>query len=364
MRRPAHEQTRGRVRALQPRAHQHVRNVEHRRTAVAPVREQEPAHRFGAAPGPACTQRHAQGDAGQRREGSRLRGDRRQGGVGGIHGVAEALEPVQPRAVAARVGDGEPARGHDDGVSLERGRALPCDPPNGSIAPDAGHAGPGHEARPPARREREQAIAHVPGPVRRREELGRLLLFHQPESQLVLEEGGLLGQRPGAHQLAQRVRRRVRHEARLVQARRQHVAAAAAADQDLAAAVERAFHERCFRPAGGREDRRHAARGPRSDHHDASHTRPLERSAIRPPPAVRQRNLGRRRHPASRSSRSGARGWVHTVSRSRRRRDSPDTPLQESTLCSDSRSRRRRRYGYGIVTVCVRAPCCCVRRGT
>ena len=76
------------------------------------------------------------------------------------------------------------------------------------------------------------------------------------------------GQR--AHDLAQRVRRRVGDEARLVQPRGEHVAAPAAADEDLAPAVARALQRaRVSAPALGGEDRRHRARRARADHRDA-----------------------------------------------------------------------------------------------
>ena len=64
------------------------------------------------------------------------------------------------------------------------------------------------------RRQRQQAVAHVARAVRRGKELGRLLLLDQRQAELALEEGDLLGERPRAEDLAQRVGRRVGDEAR------------------------------------------------------------------------------------------------------------------------------------------------------
>ena len=83
------------------------------------------------------------------------------------------------------------------------------------------------------------------------------------------KKSDLLSQRPGAEHLAQQVRRRIGDEARFVEAHRQHVAASAAADEDLAAAVARALEQSGLGAGLRGEDRGHGAGRARTDDDDA-----------------------------------------------------------------------------------------------
>ena len=67
------------------------------------------------------------------------------------------------------------------------------------------------------------------------------------------------------------MRRRVGDEPRLVEPRGKDVAASAAADQNLAAAVFRAFEEQCLCALGRGENRRHRAGRAGADYDDAWH---------------------------------------------------------------------------------------------
>ena len=87
----------------------------------------------------------------------------------------------------------------------------------------------------------------------------------------LFEERDLLVERPRPHDAAQQMRRRVGDKARLVEARGQDVAASAAADENLAAAVLRAFEEQRLGAPRRREDRGHRAGGAGADYDDAWH---------------------------------------------------------------------------------------------
>src|SRR4029077_19498681 len=108
------------------------------------------------------------------------------------------------------------------------------------------------DAAPPC--EVQQAVAHLAAAVRDRKELARLGLQRQRDSGLLLEETALLGERPGAEDLAQRVGGGVGDEAPGIDGGGEEVAPAAAADQDLPAAVARAFQQQDAAVAGRRED--------------------------------------------------------------------------------------------------------------
>ncbi len=62
-------------------------------------------------------------------------------------------------------------------------------------------------------REVQQAIAHVPRALRRREELCRLHLFDERQAELALEEGDLFPERPRTHDAADEMRRGIADEA-------------------------------------------------------------------------------------------------------------------------------------------------------
>ncbi len=226
-------------------------------------------------------ERDRQRDPGEARE-RRARADQRcQRRVGLVHGVAQTLEELQAEAVAAGPGHREASRCDDDGIGLERRRALARDDPAAAVRRESVDQRVRQQRHAAAASERQQAVAHVAGAVGRGEELAGLRLLHQDEAELALEEGDLLAQRPGAQHLSERVRGGIGHEPRLVDARRQDVAAPAAADQDLAPAVGRALEQQRLGVGRGREDRRHRAGRARADHR---HTPPAgrhERKIIR-----------------------------------------------------------------------------------
>ena len=120
-------------------------------------------------------------------------------------------------------------------------------------------------------RECDEAVANVLGAVRPRKQLARLRFERQGNAEIVLEERALLVQRPRSQHAAHQVGRRIGDETLGSQHRRQHVAAPAAADQDLAAAIGRAFDQRdvgavrrskrrCDEPSRAAADDRHRHR--------------------------------------------------------------------------------------------------------
>ena len=119
-------------------------------------------------------------------------------------------------------------------------------------------------------REIQQAIAHVARALRRGKELRRLYLLDERQSELALEEGDLLPQRPRSHDPADEVRWSLADEARFVELGWKDVAPAAAADEDLASAVGGALDEEGLGARSRGEDRRHRARRARADHDDAA----------------------------------------------------------------------------------------------
>ena len=137
------------------------------------------------------------------------------------------------------------------------------------------HQRVGNESRAVAGGERQEPIADVTRALRDRKELGGLHLLHQGQPDLPLEEGDLFLQRPGPDDVAQRVRRGVGDEARLLHSGRENVAAAAAADENLASAVPRPLEQEGLRAAGRGEDRGQDARGARADHSDTAASLPL-----------------------------------------------------------------------------------------
>ena len=111
----------------------------------------------------------------------------------------------------------------------------------------------------------DQPVANVARAVRSRKQLAGFFLERQRDLEIALEELALLVQRPGAQHAAQQVRRRIGDEALGRQHRRQHVASAAAADQDLAAAILGAFEQHDLRAAGRCERGRDQTRGACTD---------------------------------------------------------------------------------------------------
>jgi hypothetical protein len=196
-------------------------------------------------------------------------GDRCQRRVDGVHGVAEARELAQPEAIAAGGRHRETARRHDHGVGVDRRRAVAFHAPATIERTEAGDGGAHAQRRAGAGRVREQSVAHVARLVRPREQLRRLDFLGEGQTELVLEERDLLSQRPRAEHPVQQIGRRIRDEARFVDVHRQHVAASAAADEDLAAAVAGPLEERGLRAALRGKDRGHGASGAGTDDDDA-----------------------------------------------------------------------------------------------
>ena len=190
---------------------------------------------------------------------------RRQGRIGVDHAMAEALRDLEADAVAAGGGHGQAARRDDHAIGARgaarrlhaEGACRPRDIGDGSIELDLDAL---------RARERHQAVADVLRLVRSRKQLAGFFFERERDLQIVLEEGVLLAQRPRPQHAAQHVRRRVGDEPIGRRHSGEHVAAAAAADQDLAAAVPGALDQGDAR-AGGRGERgSHQSRGAGANH--------------------------------------------------------------------------------------------------
>jgi len=208
----------------------------------------------------------ATGEGGVARRVGGKRGERR---VGVVERVPELPDDAQSRAVAPRRRHREPARRDHHRGRVERllafGEHLP-----GTLAyrgAEPHHRRVDHGPHSAAAGQRQQPVAHVAGAVGFREELARLRLQHQPEPHVVLEEAPLVLERPGQQDLAKRVGRRVGDVAGGIHLRGQHVAAAAAADQDLAPAVPRPLQQDHARAALRRKEGGEHPGRPRADHH-------------------------------------------------------------------------------------------------
>ena len=115
--------------------------------------------------------------------------------------------------------------------------------------PNAGNERIGDDGHAFAARMRQQRVAHIACALRFRKQLARFRLLDERQRQLRFEERDLLAERPRAHDAAQQMRRRVGDKARLVEPRGKDVAASAAADQNLAAAVSSCVRRAASRPA-------------------------------------------------------------------------------------------------------------------
>jgi hypothetical protein len=114
----------------------------------------------------------------------------------------------------------------------------------------------------------DEPVAHVAGAVAHGEELAGLLLTHEGDAERLLEEPALLGERPGAEQLAHAVGRGGGDVSPLVHRRGEDVAAPSPADQDLSAAILRALDDHDLAPPLRGVDRRHETGRPAADHDD------------------------------------------------------------------------------------------------
>src|SRR4029453_13663267 len=95
--------------------------------------------------------------------------------------------------------------------------------------------------------ELHQTLTNVAGAIGLGKELAGFLLERQGNAEIALEECALLRERPCLEHAAHQMRRRVGDETLGCQNRWENVASAAAADQNLAAAVCGALEERRFR---------------------------------------------------------------------------------------------------------------------
>jgi hypothetical protein len=182
--------------------------------------------------------------------------------------VAQLARQREAQPVAAGGGDGEPAGGHDHRSRRDGTPVLERDLESARRGCHRRDAGIEAEGGPRAPRHGHEPITHVAGAVRDGEELARLRLEGEREAEIVLEEAALRVERPAREQPAHQVGRGVAGEAPRRQYRGEHVAAAAAADQDLPAAIGRGLEDQ-DRGAGPRGvNRRHEARGAGAEHHD------------------------------------------------------------------------------------------------
>jgi hypothetical protein len=177
--------------------------------------------------------------------------------------VPEAADDFEAGPVAPRPRQREAPGGDDDGRGRDRFASREAHRPGLILARrleilDQGLETDLHGAPP---REVQEAVAHLPAAVRDGKKLARVGLQRQRDSGLLLEEAALLGERPRAEDLAQRVGRGIGDETTGIEGGRENVAPPAAADQDFPAAIARAFEQQDAAVAGGREDGRQEAGG-------------------------------------------------------------------------------------------------------
>ena len=107
---PLHGDARRRA-AFEPRAHHHVRHVQHRGAAVTAVRKEKAAGGRRAAVACLCCERDGERDPSEGSKDLLAPSERRERGVHWMHGVAEPFGNGKAGAVAPRVGHGESAGG-------------------------------------------------------------------------------------------------------------------------------------------------------------------------------------------------------------------------------------------------------------
>ena len=240
-----------------------MREIEHGGAAVSAVGEQEAA-RAAAGRSRAFAQTRPGFSAGARsdttsetparpacRGGSAVSGV--SAGYVGMHAVAEARRQLEAEAVAPGPRQRQPAGRENDRARPQRRVARDRHPPSSrdrrrsprrrglGCQPADLRAEPGLDA--PPRCQLEQTVADLARAIRRGKELPGLRLGRQRDAGVALQELPLLRERPREQHAAQQVRRGVGHEPLGLRGGGQHVAAPAAADQDLAAAVARALEQ-------------------------------------------------------------------------------------------------------------------------
>ena len=247
-----------------------MRDVEHGGAAVSAMREQEAAGRFQHPPAAAVrrdrrAQPHGERHARERVVHGRIGDERRQRRVGLVYRVSEAAGDVEAGAIAAGRGHRQASRREDDRIGVDRRVTFELDHASARPLCASRRVRGGCRRRsvlnvnstPTRARVGDERVAHGARLIRDGEQLAGLLFERERQSQRRLEERPLFGERPRPQEVAHRVRRRIRHEPFGRQRRRQHVASAAAADQDLASAVARAFDDEHAPAVARREDGRH-----------------------------------------------------------------------------------------------------------
>src|SRR5690606_35140506 len=128
-------------------SHRVVRDVEHGRSAVAPVREQESTLCRRAAFRQWRGEPDVERDAGEMRVGRRWGGEWRERRLCVGSGVTGPARERAVEAMASGSGNGEPATRHDDSVGRDAGAILEGHGPALTLAHDVDDAGTEAEAR-------------------------------------------------------------------------------------------------------------------------------------------------------------------------------------------------------------------------
>ena len=212
-----------------------------------------------------------------------------QGRECGVRGMARQAQLAgQRESCAIRPGGGhrEPAGGHDDAAGCERA-AGGVDLPVRTHSREACEAGAPAEVDAARACGAHEPIAHVARLVRGGEPLAGVRFEGQGQRQVVLEEAAHVGQRPRSQQAPEYGGRRVGDEPLGLDGRRQDIAPAAAADQDLPAAIGRALEDHHGRRPLGREQGGDEACGPGADHDDGIYLKNSSTGTTRSGPSLR-----------------------------------------------------------------------------
>jgi hypothetical protein len=242
--------------------------------------EQKSARVRAAARGAFCRQRDRQRNTGEIRELPSGIRERRERGVRGVHLVPQRARDVQSGAVAAGVGHRESAARENHGIGHQGLCASYLYAPAIVKRDDVGDARFKTNARPARFGECEKSVAHIARFVRGGEYFLEFWLVGERNSHDVFEECALLGEWPRTQNAIHRVGRRVGDKARLVEIDGQHVAAPAAADENLAATILGTFEQRSLGARRRRKDCRHRARGTGANHNHATSLSGVRHSGI------------------------------------------------------------------------------------
>ena len=188
--------------------------------------------------------------------------------------MTQRRRDLQSAPIAPGIRHRESAGCEDYRVRVERFPIMAFDDPPFDFAQGRANIGDeriGDERHPFAPRARQQPVAHVARALRFRKQLARFSFLDERHAHFVLEKRDLLVERPRSDDAADEMGRRVGDKARLVETRRKDVAASAAADQNLAAAVFRALDEQRLGARRRCEDGRHRAGRAGADYDNAWH---------------------------------------------------------------------------------------------